>query len=361
MGGLAVVTGSGGVVGSEMALRCLAEGMTVVGIDNDTRGKLLGAEASTQWRIDQLRVHPSYTHYDGDIRDRPDMMEIFTLYEGNIDLVVHTAAQPSHDWSAQSPYREFLINAVGTLSILDATRVHANEAVFIFCSTNKVYGDCVNQLPLVESETRYDIDVTQAMGHVYMHGVDEHMRIDQCMHSPFGVSKAAADLMVQEYGRYFGLNTVCFRGGCLTGAAHSGTKLHGFLAYLMKCLVEREPYTIFGYKGKQVRDNLDAEDLIEAFWLYFQNPREPGEVYNIGGGRGNSCSILEALRLAGGVVGRSIRHTYSDQSRKGDHKWWITDTRKFQRHYPEWRVSVDLSTILEGMYRRLVDHSRDST
>lgn len=360
MGVLAIITGSGGVVGSEMVLRCLAEGMVVVGIDNDTRRKLFGPEASTQWRIDQLRLRDGYAHHDVDVQSLHQLDDILGLY-GKVDLVVHTAAQPSHDWSALDPVVDFRINALGTLNLLEVTRKWAPEAVFIFCSTNKVYGDCVNQLPLVETDTRYDIDVTQAMGHIYMRGIDEHMRIDQCMHSPFGVSKAAADLMVQEYGRYFGLNTVCFRGGCLTGAAHSGTKLHGFLAYLMKCVVEKEPYTIFGYKGKQVRDNLDARDLVEAFWLYFRNPRKPGEVYNIGGGRGNSCSVLEAIRLAEWEVGANLDYTISDQPRKGDHKWWITDTGKFQRHYPQWEVKWDLSTILEDMHGSLVHRSKDST
>ena len=259
--------------------------------------------------------------------------------------MVHTAAQPSHDWAAREPHTDFGVNAVGTLNLLEAARPHCPEAVFIFTSTNKVYGDTPNRLPLVAGERRWEIEA----GHPYWNGIDESMSIDQTKHSLFGASKVAADVLVQEYGRYFGMRTVCFRGGCLTGPAHAGTELHGFLAYLMKCTVTGKPYRVFGYKGKQVRDNIHSHDLVEAFWQFYQAPRQ-GEVYNLGGSRHSNCSMLEAIELCQQISGRKLDWTYVEDNRIGDHIWWISDVRKFQGHYPGWKYRYDLDGILREIH-----------
>ena len=293
-------------------------------------------------------------HHDADIRDRQAVDSIFAEYGSDIQVIVHTAAQPSHDWAASAPFVDFSVNAEGTLVLLEATRQHCPDACFIFTSTNKVYGDNPNLLPLVELEQRWEVDSSHPY---YEHGIDEHMSVDQTKHSLFGASKLAADVFVQEYGRYFGMKTACFRGGCLTGPGHSGTKLHGFLSYLMKCALTGAPYTIFGYKGKQVRDNIHSYDLVNMFWHYCQNPR-PGEVYNAGGGRHSNCSMLEAIRLCEEITGKKMNITYSDDNRIGDHIWYISDTRKFQQHYPSWRYTYDLKQILaeiaEALSGRLV-------
>lgn len=262
---------------------------------------------------------------------------------------MHTAAQPSHDWAAREPHTDFGVNAIGTLNLLESTRKHCPDAVFVFTSTNKVYGDTPNRLPLVELDTRYELEPS----HPYYPGIDETMSIDQTKHSLFGVSKAAADLMVQEYGRYFGMKTVCFRGGCLTGPAHAGTELHGFLAYLMKCTVTGQPYRVFGYKGKQVRDNIHSFDLVNAFWEFFKAPRS-GEVYNIGGSRHSNCSMLQAIAECEKISGKKLSWTYVEDNRIGDHIWWISDVRKFQRHYPAWRYKYNLDGILREIYAALV-------
>jgi CDP-paratose 2-epimerase len=344
--GIVIVTGSAGLIGSEAARHFAAKGFEVVGIDNDMRAVFFGEEASTSWMRDDLnRTLKRYTHRSVDIRDRDAIDDIFKHYGAEIKLVVHTAAQPSHDWAARDPRMDFGVNANGTLNLLEATRRFAPEAVFIFTSTNKVYGDTPNRLPLVELETRWEIDPT----HPYKVGIDEKMSIDGCMHSVFGASKVAADIMVQEYGRYFGMRTACFRGGCLTGPQHSGTQLHGFLAYLMKCCVTETPYKVFGYQGKQVRDNIHSYDLIQAFDAFFQAPRS-GEVYNIGGGRFSNCSMIEAIEICERISNVKLQWEYVDTNRMGDHIWWIGDLNKFKSHYPNWDLTYNVEGILRESY-----------
>jgi CDP-paratose 2-epimerase len=341
--GVAVVTGSAGLIGSEAVTFFAGLGLDVVGIDNDMRRYFFGEESSTQWNQQRLeRQVRGYRHHAVDIRDRERIEHLFERYGSQIRLVIHTAAQPSHDWAARDPQLDFAVNATGTLNLLEATRQHAPEAAFIFTSTNKVYGDAPNHLPLVEQEKRWEIDPT----HPYAGGIREDMSIDQTLHSLFGASKVAADVLVQEYGRYFGMNTVCFRGGCLTGPNHSGAQLHGFLAYLMKCAMTGTPYTVLGYKGKQVRDNIHSADLIRAFYEFFRAPRQ-GEVYNIGGGRTSNCSMLEAIEMSQQVSGRALQWRYSDTNRIGDHIWWISDNGKFVSHYPTWRLQYDVPAILQ--------------
>jgi CDP-paratose 2-epimerase len=342
-----IVTGSAGLVGSESAAFFADLGFDVIGIDNDMRGKLFGDEASTDWKRQRLesKLGSRYQHIDADIRDTDRILRLFEKYGANIELIVHTAAQPSHDWAAREPLTDFSINATGTLNLLEATRKYAPEAVFIFTSTNKVYGDTPNRLPLVEKETRWTIEPT----HPYAEGIAEDMPIDQSLHSLFGVSKAAADLLVQEYGRYFGMKTACFRGGCLTGPNHSGTQLHGFLAYLMKCTATGGHYTVFGYKGKQVRDNIHSSDLVRAFYEFYKAPRV-AEVYNIGGGKYSNCSMLEAIDMCQGIAGRELEWTYEEQNRVGDHIWWISSLDRFMSHYPDWQIEYDVPGILEEIY-----------
>jgi CDP-paratose 2-epimerase len=343
---IAVITGSAGLVGSEAVNYFAAKGLEIVGIDNNMRQVFFGEEASTAWVRSRLeRQVRNYTHYDTDIRDDKRIFKIFKQYSKEISLVIHTASQPSHDWAATNPFMDFTVNANGTSVMLEATRRFAPEAVFIFTSTNKVYGDLPNSLPLVELETRWEIDPS----HPYGNGIPESMSIDRSMHSLFGASKVAADVLVQEYGRYFGMQTACFRGGCLTGPNHSGTMLHGFLAYLMKCAVTGKPYTVFGYKGKQVRDNIHSADLIHAFDEFFKNPRS-GEVYNLGGGRYSNCSMIEAIRLCEEITGKEFQTNYVEGSRKGDHIWWISDLSHFQSHYPGWKPDYDVPKILREIY-----------
>ncbi len=354
---LAVITGSTGLVGSEAASYFGDLGMEVVGIDNDMRRVFFGSEASTAWNQSRLEkaLGGRYQHHSVDVRDREGVDEIFARHGKTIELVIHTAAQPSHDWAAKQPITDFDINAVGTLNVLEATRVHAPGAVFIFTSTNKVYGDLPNSLPLQELETRWEIDPE----HTYVDGIREDMSIDRCMHSLFGASKVAADILVQEYGRYFGMRTACFRGGTLTGPLHSATELHGFLGYVMRCAITGAPYTVFGYKGKQVRDAIHSLDLIKAFHEFFRAPRV-AEVYNIGGGRFSNASVLEAIRLSEEIAGEKIEWTYRDQSRMGDHIWWIGDNGRFQSHYPEWKLEYDVRRILEEIHELNADRwSRD--
>jgi len=345
--GVVVVTGSAGLVGSEVALFFAGLGFDVVGIDNDMRRVFFGDDASTLWnrrRLERL-LGARYRHVDGDIRDYELIVKIFRQYRSAVDLVIHAAAQPSHDWAARDPMTDFTVNGNGTLNLLEATRLYAPDAASIFTSTNKVYGDTPNRLPLIEQEYRWEIDPN----HTYAAGIREDMSIDQTLHSLFGASKVAADILVQEYGRYFGLHTACFRGGCLTGPNHSGTQLHGFLAYLMKCTVTGAPYTVFGYKGKQVRDNIHSRDLIRAFYEFYKAPRQ-GEVYNIGGGRYSNCSMLEAIQMCQEIAGRELNWTYSDENRIGDHIWWISDNGKFMSHYPNWRLEYDVPQILQEIY-----------
>jgi CDP-paratose 2-epimerase len=340
---IALITGSAGLIGAEAARFFTDKGLDIVGIDNDMRRLFFGDDASTQWSRAALETDlPRYRHSNCDIRDQVAIQNIFSQCGRDIAVVIHTAAQPSHDWAACDPVMDFTVNANGTLTLLEASRQHCPGAPFIFCSTNKVYGDEPNRLPLIEQERRWEV----APEHPFArHGIDETMTIDASTHSLFGVSKAAADLMVQEYGRYFGLKTACFRGGCLTGPGHSGAQLHGFLSYLMKCAVSGQPYKVLGYKGKQVRDNIHSFDLVNAFWQFFRNPRV-AQVYNIGGGRYANCSMLEAIALCEELTGRSMNWSYVEGNRLGDHIWWISDIRRFQSNYPEWKITYDIRTIL---------------
>lgn len=322
----------------------------IAGIDNNRREAFFGPDASTRRNRERLeREVASYRHHPDDIRDEGAMERLFGEYGSDIKLVVHAAAQPSHDWAALNPFQDFTVNANGTLVLLEMTRRHCPDAVFIFTSTNKVYGDLPNGLPLVELDTRWEIEE----GHPYhARGIDESMSIDQCKHSPFGVSKAAADLLVQEYGRYFGLRTGVFRGGCLTGPRHTGTRLHGFLSYLMKCAVSGKPYTVFGYKGKQVRDSMHSYDLASMFWHFYLEPRT-GEVYNAGGGRHSNCSVLEAIAACERITGKRMNWSYSQTHRAGDHIWWLSDVSKFKRHYPGWDLTCDLDRILGEIFEEM--------
>jgi CDP-paratose 2-epimerase len=342
-----VVTGAAGLIGSEAAEYFGARGFDVVGIDNDMRRRFFGPDASTLWNRARLEaaLGTAYRHYDTDIRDRDAIMRIFARYGDTIALVIHAAAQPSHDWAVKEPFTDFDINAGGTLNLLEATRHHAPEAVFIFTSTNKVYGDMPNRLPLVELETRFEI----APDHPSADGIREDMSIDQALHSLFGASKVAADVMVQEYGRYFGLRSAVFRGGTLTGPNHSATQLHGFLAFVMRCTMTRTPYTVFGYSGKQVRDAIHSRDLIRAFDAFFQAPRR-GEVYNIGGGRFSNVSVLEAIQLSQAIAGIELSWSYDERNRVGDHIWWIGSNAKFASHYPDWHLEYDVERILREIH-----------
>jgi len=344
---VAIITGSAGLIGSEACKFFAKQGLDIVGIDNNMRQFFFGADGSTNWNRQQLEqsLGTKYYHLDIDIRDYEAITNIFQRYGDSIELVIHTAAQPSHDWAARAPKIDFTVNANGTINLLEATRLYCPKAVFIFTSTNKVYGDTPNKLPLVELEHRWEI----APGHTYEGGIREDMSIDQCLHSLFGASKVAADILVQEYGRYFNMNTACFRGGCLTGPNHSGAQLHGFLAYLMKCAVTGTPYTVFGYKGKQVRDNIHSADLISAFYEFFKAPRS-AQVYNTGGGRYSNCSMLEAIQMCETIADRKFNWTYAESNRIGDHIWWISDNGKFESHYPNWKMKYNVKQILQEIY-----------
>ncbi|MBS0263910.1 MAG: NAD-dependent epimerase/dehydratase family protein [Planctomycetes bacterium] len=342
-----LVTGSAGLIGSESVRFLSQQGYQVVGIDNNLRQYFFGQQASTEWNRQRLQTTvPNYKHHAVDIRDQSAVDRVFSEYGSDIKIVIHTAAQPSHDWAAREPITDFTVNALGTMLLLEATRQHCPDATFIFTSTNKVYGDAPNRLPLVEQETRWELDAAHPF---HVRGIDESMSIDQSLHSIFGASKVAADVMVQEYGRYFGLNTGVFRGGCLTGGAHSGTKLHGFLSYLMRCCVEGLPYTVYGYGGKQVRDNIHSSDLVRMFWEFHQNPR-PGEVYNAGGARHSHCSMLEAIAMCEARAGRKLDYTYATENRSGDHIWYVSDVSKFRAHYPGWNHQYSLDDIMDEIY-----------
>jgi CDP-paratose 2-epimerase len=344
---VALITGSAGLVGSEAALFFGSLGMDVAGIDNDMRRTIFGEEASTEWNRQRIarQLGRSYSHHDVDIRDRAAVLAVFAHYGANIELVLHTAAQPSHDWAAREPFTDFDINAVGTLNLLEATRLYAPDATFVFTSTNKVYGDLPNGLPLIELETRWEIEP----GHPYENGIAEDMSIDRSLHSLFGASKVAADVLVQEYGRYFGMATACFRGGTLTGPSHSATELHGFLGYVMRCVMTGHPYTVFGYKGKQVRDAIHSRDLVNAFHEFFKAPRV-GAVYNIGGARASNTSVIEAIALSEEIAGLELTTIYADENRIGDHIWWISSNALFESHYPGWSLTYDIPRILSEIY-----------
>ena len=338
-----IVTGSGGLIGSQSVKYFAEKFDLVVGIDNDARSYFFGQEASTHPSTRKLlEDFPNFKSENVDIRDADKIFSIFDKYGSDIKLVIHTAAQPSHDWAAREPFTDFTINANGTLNILEATRKYCEKAVFIFTSTNKVYGDTPNFLPLEELESRWEINEAHPY---FKHGIDELMSIDHCKHSIFGASKVAADVMVQEYGKYFGMNTGVFRGGCLTGPNHAGAELHGFLSYLMKCCITGKQYTIFGYKGKQVRDNIHSYDLIQMFDAFYANPRQ-GEVYNAGGGRFSNCSMMEAITICESITGNKMNYQYSNDNRIGDHIWYISDLTKFRAHYPQWQQKYNCEDIL---------------
>ncbi len=340
---IVLISGSAGLIGSE-AVEFFSEKFDkVIGIDNNLRKYFFGDNASTEWNKNRLvNEIPNYTHYDCDIRDYQQLEKVFKEYGNDIKLIVHTAAQPSHDWAANEPITDFTVNANGTLNMLELTRLYCAESVFIFTSTNKVYGDNPNYLPLIELEDRWEIAETHPY---FKNGIDENMSLDHTKHSLFGASKVAADVLAQEYGKYFKMNVGVFRGGCLTGPKHSGTQLHGFLSYLMKCAITGDQYTIFGYKGKQVRDNIHSWDLVNMFWHFYQNPRQ-GEAYNAGGGRFSNCSMKEAIQICEKITGKKMNFTYSETNRIGDHIWYVSDLTKFKTHYPEWTWKYDLNDIL---------------
>jgi CDP-paratose 2-epimerase len=345
--GVAIITGSGGLIGSEAALHFAGLGLTVVGIDNDMRKTFFGPDGSTAWNVERLtsQLGAKYIHHGTDIRDREGINRIFERFAGDINIVIHAAAQPSHDWAARAPMIDFEINAMGTMNLLEAARASCATVPFVFTSTNKVYGDTPNSLPLVELDRRFDLPED----HPYFGGVKEDMVIDQSLHSVFGASKVAADVMVQEYGRYFDMPTVCFRGGTLTGPNHSAAELHGFLAYLMRCTMSGTKYTVYGYKGKQVRDAIHSRDLVHAFECVMRRPI-PAAVYNIGGGRQSNCSVLEAIDMCETIVDRPLDWVYSDINRVGDHLWWIGDNGRFEQDYPEWKQRETVNTILQEMF-----------
>ena len=344
---VAVITGSAGLIGSEASRAFAALGLEVVGIDNDMRAAFFGEEASTKWQVETLRseLGKDYEHHELDIRSRGEIAALFARFGREVSVVVHAAAQPSHDWAAGDPFMDFDINAAGTLNLLESARQHCPDAPFIFTSTNKVYGDRPNSLPFVELDKRYEL----AEGHEYWQGIREDMSIDESLHSVFGASKTAADVLVQEYGRYFGVPTVCFRGGTLTGPQHSATRLHGFLGYVMRCAMTGTRYTVYGYKGKQVRDAIHSVDLINAFVEFFRAPRA-GAVYNIGGGRASNASVLEAIDLCQEITGRDVEWSYDPANRVGDHIWWIGDNSRFERDYPGWRLERDVEAILREIH-----------
>lgn len=347
---IAIITGSAGLIGAEACRFFASKGFGIVGIDNDMRSYFFGADASTEWSKKKLEEElVNYKHYAIDIRNTSDIENVFKEYSSNIEIVIHTAAQPSHDWAAKEPVTDFTINANGTLNMLEQSKKYCPHATFIFTSTNKVYGDRPNFLPLIETEKRWEIDSSHQY---YKNGIDESMSIDDTMHSLFGASKVAADILVQEYGKYFSMKTACFRGGCLTGPGHSGAMLHGFLAYLVKCAITGTQYNVLGYKGKQVRDNIHSYDLVNAFWHFHQKPRS-GQVYNMGGSRFSNCSMLEAIEMLEEITGKKMNWTYQDQNRMGDHIWWISDVSKFKSHYPDWQMTYDIKRILNEIVENM--------
>ena len=344
---IALITGSGGLIGSESVDFFAGKFDLIIGIDNDMRAYFFGKDSSTSHNVKELEEKfKNYKHYNADIRNYEDLEVIFKEYNTDIKLIVHTAAQPSHDWAAKEPLVDFGVNATGTLNLLELCRLNCSDAVFVFTSTNKVYGDNPNLLPLIEMEKRWEIDESHPF---FKEGIDENMSIDHTTHSVFGSSKVAADVLVQEYGRYFKMKTGVFRGGCLTGPNHNGAKLHGFLSYLTKCNMTGDHYTIFGYKGKQVRDNIHSYDLVNMFWHFYQNPR-PGEVYNAGGSRHSNCSMLEAIDMLEKISGNKMNYSYTDDNRIGDHIWYISDVNKFKSHYPNWDYKYNLEDILSQIY-----------
>lgn len=345
----AVITGSGGLIGSESVRYFIEAGFDVIGVENDMRAHFFGPSASTAHTTHRLikTYGPAFRSENLDIRDRDGLERVFATAGRSLELVIHTAAQPSHDWAASDPQTDFTVNANGTLNLLEATRAHAPEAPFIFCSTNKVYGDTPNGLPLERVGERLELP----RDHRYWPGIDTTMTIDDSTHSLFGVSKAAADLLVQEYGRYFDMPTACFRGGCLTGPNHAGARLHGFLSYLMRCTITGEHYTVYGYEGLQVRDNIHSADLVRAFDAFRSGP-DRGAAYNIGGGRRCNCSMREAISACERIAGRTLNWSLAAENRIGDHRWWISDLEPFKRDYPGWDLTYDIEDILREIYEQ---------
>ena len=342
----ALITGAGGLIGYETSRFLLQGNNEVIGIDNNMRAYFFGKKGDVTGNIQDLTSdYDKFRHYPMDITDRKAMLNLFK-HQGPFDLIVHAAAQPSHDWAAKEPFTDFDVNATGTLNMLEAFRQHSPKGTFIFTSTNKVYGDNPNRVNLVELDKRYEYAEIQHMKGVSQEGINEEMSTDHCMHSIFGASKLSADALVQEYGKYFNLNTGVFRGGCLTGPQHSAVELHGYLAYLVKCAKEGTPYTIFGYKGKQVRDQIHSHDVAQAFWHFYQNPKK-GEAYNLGGTKQNSISVLETIDLLEKNFGLKLKHTHSEKNRIGDHICYYTDMTKFKKDYPDWKIHATVEDIIE--------------
>jgi len=338
-----LITGCLGLVGSEASIFFSKKGFKVIGIDNDLRKYFFGKEASTKSKLRILKKSiKDFYYYNIDIRDKKKIEKIFKKYKSKIKCIIHCAAQPSHDWAAREPITDFSVNAQGTLNLLENTRLYSKDCVFIFASTNKVYGDNPNLLPMIEGKYRYEISNKNKF---FKNGIDESMSIDQCKHSLFGASKLSADILVQEYGRYFGMKTVCFRAGCITGPLHSGSELHGFLSYLVKCAVTKKKYTIFGFKGKQVRDNIHSFDLVNMFWSFYKKPK-CASVYNVGGGRYSNCSILEAIHVIEEILGYKMKYKISSSKRIGDHIWYISDISKFKKDFKAWNYKHDIKSII---------------
>ena len=342
---IALITGSCGLVGSESSLYFSKKGFKIVGIDNNYRKFFFGNDGDITWVKKKLKKNlKNYNHFNTDIRNYSKLKKIFYKYRNKIKIVIHAAAQPSHDWAKNQPFIDFDINAKGTLNLLELTKLYAPKAPFIFMSTNKVYGDNPNKLPLIEKKTRWELKKS----HKYQNGIDETMSIDNCTHSFFGASKSYADLVVQEYGKNIGLKTACFRAGCITGPNHSGAKLHGFLSYLVKSSLQNKKYTLIGYKGKQVRDNIHSQDLVSCFWEFYKKP-SVGEIYNIGGGRYSNCSIIEALNVIEKISKIKIKRKILNQNRVGDHIWYITDNKKFKKDYPNWKQKYNTKKIIKEL------------
>ena len=347
-----LITGSTGLIGSSTAEFFLNKNYKVIGIDNDLRSYFFGKNASNKWKEKRLKKNPLYRHYKIDIRDEKKIQKLFKKFKQRIKAIIHTAAQPSHDWAAKEPLTDFHVNATGTLNLLENFRKYCPDASFVFTSTNKVYGDTPNFLPLIEKKKRFELRRNHEF---YKDGINESMSIDYTTHSIFGASKASADLLVQEYGRYFNLKTVCFRGGCLTGENHSGAQLHGFLSFLIKSIINKKKYYIFGYKGKQVRDNIHSFDVANAFYHFIKKPQIGGKVYNLGGGRDNSCSILEAIEQIEDISGQKSFYEIRKKNRIGDHIWWITDNKSFKRDYPKWKIKINLKSSLKNMINQEIN------
>ncbi len=346
---VALITGSCGLVGSESVKFFSKKGFDIIGIDNNSRKFFFGKDGDISWiKKELIKEVKNYKHFNVDIRNYNNLKKIFNKYKKSIKIIIHAAAQPSHDWAKDKAIIDFEINSRGTLNMLELTKIFCPNSPFIFTSTNKVYGDNPNKLPLIENKNRWEIK----KNHRFYSGIDETMSIDNCTHSFFGASKTYADLAVQEYGRNVGLKTACFRAGCITGPNHSGAKLHGFLSYLVKSALEKKQYTLIGYKGKQVRDNIHSNDLVNCFWQFYKKPRL-GEIYNIGGGRKSNCSIIEALNIIEKSTNIKIKKIFKKQNRVGDHIWYISSMKKFKKHYPKWKQNFSTNKIIDELISKI--------